>query len=277
MKSLAWVKMPLNLLSTAKMKYVRYQRNGKKLVFFWLGLQILAGEINDGGAIYLSSKIPFTAALLARHFSLSVTLVERALDLYEQLDMLSRDETGRLQILTWDDDQETEKLEAIRAAGRRRVAAYRQRKREAAARQEPATAVAEGQETAAAVEEETPAALPQTVQPMEPAALSPAVEAYQKAFGQVSFSILQALKDAEEDWGSERVCRAIRMAQYHNISRIPYIMGILRNGGAEEGAMTAYERPGVSDEEFERMLHEAGLGDDADLDEDGRGSLAGVS
>ena len=259
MQRLRWIKVQLGLRHTAKIKYVLRQQDGRACALFWIMLQTLAGEMNDGGALYLSKQIPFTARLLAENFGLSEELVEKALDLYEKLDMLSRDEEGVIHILTWDDDQETKRLEAIREAGRRRAAAYRQRQKEVEAGQEE------------------PEVLQDSSLDEIPGPLFSAAEAYKKAFGQISFGTLQALREAEEDWGSEQVCRAIHKAQCKNISRINYILGILRNGGGERGDVTPYERPGISDEEFERMLRKAGISDDPDMDEDDGRSDAGVS
>ena len=250
MKRLQWVKLQLDIFDTVKMRYMARQRNGRRLVLFWVMLQMLAGEINDGGALYVSSRIPFTADVLAAHFSLSGAFVDQALDLYEKLDLISREDTGRIQLLTWNEDQETERLRTLREAGRRRTAAYRERQK-AAVPEEPEPAVLPEKPAAPVVpaEEAPPAG--------EEAALPAAVTCYQQAFGMISPGALQALTDAEQDWGSEAVCHAIDIAKYRNISRINYIMAILRNGSAENGKDGGHDGSGNFDEQFSTMLQEA--------------------
>jgi len=127
---LVWIKLRLDIFRTVKMKLIRRMRQGNSLALMWVRMQLLAGQINDSGRIYLTSKRPLTAKELAILFDKTQTFMEKALDLYEEMEMIQRDEKGFIQIINWDEDQETERVNQIREANRRRVAAYRQRQRD---------------------------------------------------------------------------------------------------------------------------------------------------
>lgn len=102
--------------------------DGDTLLVIWLKLLILAGTINDGGAIYLTPEIPYTDHLLSTQFARPLPTVQLALRTFESFGMI--EVVGDvLQVSNWEKYQNTEGLEKIREQTRKRVANYRTRQK----------------------------------------------------------------------------------------------------------------------------------------------------
>ena len=222
MGELHWLKVQVGLFDTAKFKYMFQQPNGDAYVITLFRLKDLAAQINDHGKIYLSSKKEMNIKILAANLGRRTKFVEKALALYEELDLISRDENGIIQISTWNTDQGQDKIDRVREQTRNRVAAYRERQK--AADQDdslPDEEISPSEE--AAMAEQPPLSLD-----------TASAKHYEACFGQVSPTIAMKLAEFEQDWGAKAVCRCIDIAQDKGISKINYIRGILRSGGGDE-------------------------------------------
>lgn len=111
MKRLQWVKRQA-ILSDVQMMYLLTK--GDAYVVIWFLLEDLAASINDDGKIYVSPSQPMTVDFLAKTIRRSKKQVEKALDVYEEIDLLARDEKGGLQLLTWNKIQDYARLEKQR-------------------------------------------------------------------------------------------------------------------------------------------------------------------
>ena len=100
----------------------------------WFYLKDLAGMINDDGYIYVSEGQAMPTELLARQLRRRKAFVERVLDVFEQIDLISRDEAGFIRIVPWDEIQSFSRDEKKRSDARDRMRRYRQRQREGQAK-----------------------------------------------------------------------------------------------------------------------------------------------
>ena len=235
MKKLQWIKTKVGIFDDPKVRYMLHQPNGDSYVMVWFMLKDLAATINDHGLIYLSKKKAFDVGTLAYQLGRRRKFMEKALSIYEELELISRDEEGFITITTWADDQSGDRLDKIREQTRSRVAAYRQRQKDA---------------PEAAVDAPEP--------PTEPLPLDTASKKhYEQAFGTVSPYIAKNLAEFERDWGEEAVSNAIDIAQDKGINNIKYIQGILRRGGGTETGRNYYGCHTTTDEELDRVFREA--------------------
>lgn len=130
MKALRWFQTKVGLFQDPRMMYLLNQPHGDSYFVIWFYLKDLAGMINDDGYIYVSEGQAMPTELLARQLRRRKAFVERVLDVFEQIDLISRDETGLMRIVPWDEIQSFSRDEKKRSDARDRMRRYRQRQRE---------------------------------------------------------------------------------------------------------------------------------------------------
>jgi len=289
MKRLQWIKLRLDLFDDMKIQVLEQMRQSDTLILLWLRLLTLAGKLDDGGLLYLTKDMPLTAKILAKRYGKQEAFMEKALDLYEKLDLMRRDEAGMIQITDWDVDQDTERLNQIREANRRRVAEYRKRQKEQS-QENPAEQTqsdSEGGQTDTETGEtavdtaggpsDDKSADAETVSSTEedsagaakPALNCPTVKYYEQKFGLLAKNAAQYLAKAEAYYGKDRVCRVLDTMRSRGISNIKYLKKALENGGGivvEKESID--ERQRRFDEEFDELLRKAAECDRPNLDED---------
>ena len=134
MKGLRWFQTKVGLFQDPRMMYLLSQPHGDSYFVIWFYLKDLAGMINDDGYIYVSEGQAMPTELLARQLRRRKAFVERVLDVFEQIDLISRDETGLMRIVPWDEIQSFSRDEKKRSDARDRMRRYRQRQREGQAK-----------------------------------------------------------------------------------------------------------------------------------------------
>ena len=134
MKGLRWFQTKVGLFQDPRMMYLLSQPHGDSYFVIWFYLKDLAGMINDDGYIYVSEGQAMPTELLARQLRRRKAFVERVLDVFEQIDLISRDETGLIRIVPWDEIQSFSRDEKKRSDARDRMRRYRQRQREGLAK-----------------------------------------------------------------------------------------------------------------------------------------------
>lgn len=140
-----WIKLYLKTFRTSrKISAIERMKNGDTFIVIWFKLLCLAGEINDDGAVYITPKLPFDPVSLADELKKPRAVVDAAIKVFEEHDMLLMDDAGFIQILNWDKYQNIEGLEKIRKQTRERVARCRANKSNADVTQCNATSNATG-------------------------------------------------------------------------------------------------------------------------------------
>lgn len=134
MKGLRWFQTKVGLFQDPRMMYLLSQPHGDSYFVIWFYLKDLAGMINDDGYIYVSEGQAMPTELLARQLRRRKAFVERVLEVFEQIDLISRDETGLIRIVPWDEIQSFSRDEKKRSDARDRMRRYRQRQREGQAK-----------------------------------------------------------------------------------------------------------------------------------------------
>ena len=131
MKKLRWFQTKVGLFQDPRMMYLLSQPSGDSYFVIWFYLKDLAGMVNDG-YIYVAKGQAVTTALLARQLRRRRAFVEKVLDVFEQIDLISRDETGLIRIVPWHEIQSFDRDEKKRRDARDRMRRYRRRKADGA-------------------------------------------------------------------------------------------------------------------------------------------------
>ena len=130
MGEVKWIKVSTDMFNTnRKIKQIELMPEGDALLVIWLKLLLLAGNINDGGAIYLTPEIPYTDEMLANELRKPLTTTRLALSVFERYGMIEIVD-DILMLSSWEKYQSADKLAEIREKNRIRQANYKKRQKE---------------------------------------------------------------------------------------------------------------------------------------------------
>ena len=125
-----WIKLYLKTFRTSrKISAIERMKNGDTFIVIWFKLLCLAGEINDDGAVYITPKKPFDSVSLADELKKPRAVVDAAIKVFEEHDMLFKDDAGFIQILNWEKYQNTDRLAELREYNRIAQRKSRERKK----------------------------------------------------------------------------------------------------------------------------------------------------
>lgn len=127
-----WIKVSTDLFANRKIRLIESMEDRDSIIVIWLKLMILAGEINDGGLIYLTQNIPYTAESLAIQFNRKTEEVQKALSVFEEYGMILIDSDGVIEIANWDVYQNVDRMEEIREYNRLAQQRSREKKKASA-------------------------------------------------------------------------------------------------------------------------------------------------
>lgn len=126
MADVKWIKIAVDMFDNRKIKQIGSMPEGDSLLLMWVQLLCLAGNVNDGGFIYLTKEIPYTDEMLATQFNKPISTVRLALKTFEQFGMIEII-NNIIFLSSWEKYQSTDRLATIREKDRER----KRRKREA--------------------------------------------------------------------------------------------------------------------------------------------------
>lgn len=128
MAEVKWIKVSTDMFNNnRKITQIEHMPEGDTMLVIWLKLLLLAGNINDGGAIYLTPEIPYTEEMLSTELDRPLTTVKMALKVFEQFGMIEIIDNVYY-LSSWEKYQNTDKLAEIREKTRKRVAKCREKK-----------------------------------------------------------------------------------------------------------------------------------------------------
>jgi predicted phage replisome organizer len=120
MGEVKWIKVSTEMFeSNRKIKQIELMPEGDTILVIWLKLLLLAGNVNDGGAIYLTPEIPYTDEMLANELRRPITTVRMALSVFERFGMIEIID-DILHLSSWEKYQSADKLAELRAKDRDR-------------------------------------------------------------------------------------------------------------------------------------------------------------
>lgn len=129
MADVKWIKVYTDIFDISrKIKLIEQMAQGDTIIVIWFKLLLLAGKINDGGAIYVTQTIPYEIDGLAYELRREPNIVENALSVFEMFDMIERS-NGFIYISSWEEYQNIEGLDKIREQNRLRKQKQRDKQR----------------------------------------------------------------------------------------------------------------------------------------------------
>lgn len=131
MAEVQWIKLYLKAFRTSrKIGAIEQMKNGDTIIVIWFKLLCLAGEINDGGAIYVTPTIPFDMEGLAYQLRKPRAMLDTAMKVFEEHGMVFRDDAGFIRIVNWEKYQSEDRLTEIREQNNERKRRERARKKQ---------------------------------------------------------------------------------------------------------------------------------------------------
>ena len=129
MVDVKWIKLTTNIFENRKIRQIECLPDGDSIIVVWVKLLCLAGNINDGGCVYLTKEIPYTDQMLATQFGRPLATVQLALRTFTQFGMIEIVD-DILCVSNWEKYQNVEGMERIREQTRKRVAKYRENQKQ---------------------------------------------------------------------------------------------------------------------------------------------------
>ena len=128
MAEIEWIKLYVNFFDNRKIKQIQSLPEGDSLIVIWIRLLIMAGMINDGGAVYFTEDIPYTDQSLATQLNRPISTVQLALRTFQSYNMIDYTD-GHLVIRNWSKYQNVEGMDKIKEQNRKRKQKQRERER----------------------------------------------------------------------------------------------------------------------------------------------------
>jgi predicted phage replisome organizer len=129
MADVKWIKVSTDMFeSNRKIKQIELMPEGDTILVIWLKLLLLAGNVNDGGDIYLTPEIPYTDEMLANELRRPLTTVRMALSIFEKFGMVEIID-DILHLSSWEKYQNIEGLDKIREQNRLRKQKQREKQK----------------------------------------------------------------------------------------------------------------------------------------------------
>ena len=125
MADVKWIKIAVDMFDNRKIKQIGSMPEGDSLLLMWVQLLCLAGNVNDGGFIYLTKEIPYTDEMLATQFNKPISTVRLALKTFEQFGMIEII-NNMIFLSSWEKYQSTDRLATIREKDRERKRSKRE-------------------------------------------------------------------------------------------------------------------------------------------------------
>jgi len=123
-----WIKLYVGLLDNEKVKFIEKTKGGPEAMWMFIKVLCLAGKLNNGGFLTISESVPYTIDMLSTSFRMDSKAVKSALDILIRYGMLVK--SGEIYaVKNWEKYQDQEALARVREEGRKRVQAYRERKK----------------------------------------------------------------------------------------------------------------------------------------------------
>lgn len=129
MAEVRWIKLYTDIFNNRKIKQIEQLPEGDAILVIWLKLLALAGNVNDGGLVYITDNIPYTEQTLSSEFNKPIATVQLALETFKAFQMIEIVDNF-LRISNWERYQNIEGMDKIRAQTRVRVQNFRNRQKQ---------------------------------------------------------------------------------------------------------------------------------------------------
>ena len=130
MADVKWIKITTDIFDDEKIKIIDTMPARDEILVIWFKLLSLAGRTNQGGALRMNSKIPYTNEMLAAVFNRNLNMVKLSLNIFQNYGMIEVEENETISIVNWDKHQNIEGLDKIRIQNKNRQQIARDKKKQ---------------------------------------------------------------------------------------------------------------------------------------------------
>jgi len=129
MGDVRWIHIATDIFNDEKMYAIETQQDGLLLELVWFKILCLAGKCNENGFLMINNKIAYTNEMLAKIFRMDLGTVQRALELFQALEMIEVIDNAYM-VSNWIKHQNQVGLENIREQNRIRKQRQRERQKQ---------------------------------------------------------------------------------------------------------------------------------------------------
>ena len=129
MGDVKWIKISTGIFDDEKFDAIRTMPDGNDIQLVWFKLLCLAGKCNEGGLLMITRELPYTDEMLASHFRMDIGVVQRALAIFQRLEMIELVDNIYL-VSNWAKHQNTQSMEDMKAKHREIQRRYVERKKQ---------------------------------------------------------------------------------------------------------------------------------------------------
>jgi predicted phage replisome organizer len=129
MKDIFWIKLSADFYENRKIRKIVKLKDGYVMVAVWFKMLCVAGNTNDNGLLFFSSKEPYTSELLAEEMNLSEDFIKETIRVFESKEMIEI-ENKVLAIKNWEKYQNIAKMATVREYNKLRKREQRARQKE---------------------------------------------------------------------------------------------------------------------------------------------------
>ena len=127
-EGMKWIKLATNIFDQGKIKLIMKMPAGDTIIAIWLQILTHCGKECQDGILRISSKVPYTADMLAMIFGREPATMKLALETFQQLKMIEVID-GVYCLPNWNKYQSPDKYEINRAKDRKRLQEWRQKQK----------------------------------------------------------------------------------------------------------------------------------------------------
>lgn len=128
MADVKWIKITTDIFDDEKMFAIETQQDGYLMELIWFKLLCLAGKCNNHGFLMINDKIAYTDEMLAKIFRIEIGSVQRALMLFESLEMVEVVDNAYM-VSNWDKHQNVDGLLKVKEQNRIRQQRFRDKQK----------------------------------------------------------------------------------------------------------------------------------------------------
>jgi len=131
MSEIKWIKLTVNVFDDEKFDAIKTLPDSNNIQLAWVKLLCLAGKCNENGFLMLTREIPYTDEMLAQRFDMDIGVVQRAMKIFQQLNMIEVVDNIYM-VSNWLKYQNGDRLEELQQKHRESQKKYREKQRQLA-------------------------------------------------------------------------------------------------------------------------------------------------
>lgn len=129
MVQIKWIKITTDIFDDEKIKIIDTMPDRDAVIVVWFKLLALTGKKNNGGLLFMSSRMPYTDEMLATIFNRPLNTVRMALKLFEDFEMIEVADNKVISVINWEKHQNIDGMDKIREQNRLRQAKYKEKQK----------------------------------------------------------------------------------------------------------------------------------------------------